>query len=219
MVYYNPYIIGEYNPLYTLNNQVFFTAQMPIDWNCGEFQLCSLRSSATLHPWTAVNGVFPHRFLGTPFYCKGMIGKTMRNWGNLPDSHEQKTRCVFVPFGSSIFTWPPISVKAVFSISRLRIALRHPQHFPNEKKIGSINKGVPRQWLVRWGKMSLFSWFWWWSRRRPPFGQLKKGGAEAEALVVVLGLFMGWFYYSWVVVSDSFFNFQRENWGRWTHFD
>ena len=27
MVYYNPYIIGQYNPLYNLNNQGFFTAQ------------------------------------------------------------------------------------------------------------------------------------------------------------------------------------------------
>ena len=24
MVYYNPYIFGQYNPLYTANNQVFF---------------------------------------------------------------------------------------------------------------------------------------------------------------------------------------------------
>ena len=28
MVYYNPYITGSYNPLYTLNNQVFFIAQL-----------------------------------------------------------------------------------------------------------------------------------------------------------------------------------------------
>ena len=28
MVYHNPYIPGQYNPLYTVNNQVFFIAHM-----------------------------------------------------------------------------------------------------------------------------------------------------------------------------------------------
>ena len=34
MVYYNPYITGEYNPLYTLNNQVFFhgSDDVPFQW-------------------------------------------------------------------------------------------------------------------------------------------------------------------------------------------
>ena len=36
MVYYNPYITGEYNPLYALNNQFFFMAQMNFTREPGE---------------------------------------------------------------------------------------------------------------------------------------------------------------------------------------
>ena len=31
MVYYNPYTTGYYNPLYNLNNQVFFIAHMTME--------------------------------------------------------------------------------------------------------------------------------------------------------------------------------------------
>ena len=30
MAYYNPHITGQYNPLYTLNNQGIFTAQLEL---------------------------------------------------------------------------------------------------------------------------------------------------------------------------------------------
>ena len=38
MVYYNPHITGEYNPLYTLNNRFFSTAHMN---SCEGFSLHS----------------------------------------------------------------------------------------------------------------------------------------------------------------------------------
>ncbi len=59
MVYYNPNITGQYNPLYTLNNQVFFIAQVA---SAGRCQLHNCFKSAKRLWFILADGMFRSNF-------------------------------------------------------------------------------------------------------------------------------------------------------------
>ena len=58
MVYYNPYITGQYNQIYTLNNQVFFIAQLlPRHSDLSKALFTACWSPSREKPWTCESTV------------------------------------------------------------------------------------------------------------------------------------------------------------------